>query len=839
MTSTTIAAERPDHLVAAMPKYFPPIYSVSRNDVPTGYGVAFMELVAEHTELNIEYRSVANWPLAIQMVKEGEADIIPNFGVTPTRVDDFVYTRPFDEFELSIFVKEKTRTINSLNDLKKNRVGVVEFNRGESLMESVPAIDLVSYGSLGQLVAALNTDEVDAVVYPSVIFEDFTSTLGIAEKFKKVGQPLETIQRAIAVRKERSDLIPLLNRGIDAALASPAYPKIYERWHPGPSPYWTTRRVSMLIAGLIAAFVALWIAYRYMVLRKFNSVLVRYGNLNHAILNATSDGIITVDRNHYIVSMNAFAEKLFGASSLRLKGKPISHLLPGDEFHYLIDRVINDESVADHNTQLANIYSLETSAVRSDTDSFPVRVGLARMDADKEINVVCTVHDESRTYEAENRASQLLRHDPLTGLMNQRGMLEELSNIVRNSTDRIYCFCIGLTHMTQINILHGRQAGDDVLVRVGNALALTFNGDENVQFSRSSGSQFIMVVNKPVDTIEDIVESIVNALKCLEVSAAKTTDPLSIDFALGAAIFPDHAMSPIELINNAEIAYAKAKKYTHDNYSLYTSDVRAEQSEIETAYQRVKQALNEGRITLYFQPIQTIHSRKIHHYEALVRMFERDGTIIMPADIIPIAEQFNLITEIDYKVIGLVLNQLSLLKEEHPEIAISVNLSAKHIGEERLHELIKTEMSRHGIEFANLIFEITETAALQNFSAAREFMTDLRGFGCHFALDDFGVGFTSFAQLRTLPVDLIKIDGMFIKELHINKQDQVFVKAMTDVAHSLGKKVVAEYVENKEILDILRKYGVDFAQGYHIGRPDPEIFSASTPENNNKNKKRG
>ena len=824
LTNPIHAAERPDHLVAAMPKYFPPIYSVSRNNVPTGYGVAFMELVAEHARLDIEYRSAASWPHAIQMVRQGEADIIPNFGITDDRTEGFSYSKPYDVVSLSIFVRRTTHDINGLDDLKGSSIGVVEFNRGQSLLATEPDINMVTYGSLGQLVAALKAGEVDAAVYPAKIFEYFIDTLGIYDTFKKVGEPLEAIKRAIAVRKELSDLIPVLNQGIDAAMASPEYERIYDRWHPAPRPFWNSSRILMLVAVLFFSFIGLWALYRYSMTRRFNRELIRYSNFNNAILTATSDGIITVNSNHLIVSLNAFAETLFGVSQSDLSGRPVARLLPGDDFYYLLEQTIDDASYAASGEPLAHNYSLETMAIRKDMEAFPVRVGLARMGSGRDVNVVCTVHDESRTHEAERRADRLLKNDPLTGAMNQRGLLEVLSDSIRSGAGNIYCFCLGLTHMTQINSIYGRHVGDNVLVRVANALELSYAGSNDVKICRNSGNHFVVTIIDPTDGMENMAQSIADAIKSLKIVIEKNSGTLTIDFALGASVYPDHATTPFELINNAEIAYAQAKHQGFENYSVYTPEVRMEQSEIEAAYQRVKSALNEDRVVLHFQPIQTIDTQKIHHFEALVRMYDIDGALIMPADIIPIAEQFNLITQIDYKVMRLALEQISALRQHHPEIAISVNLSAKHIGDARLHELIRSDMSRHGIDFANLIFEITETAALQNFAAAREFMANLAGFGCRFALDDFGVGFTSFAQLRTLPVDIVKIDGMFIRELHMNRQDQVFVKAMTDVAHSLGKKVVAEYVENADIVEFLREYGVDYAQGFYIGRPRPQLF---------------
>ena len=825
LTASAGAAVRPDHLIAVIPQHFPPIYSVSRNNVPTGFGVEFMELVAETTGLKIEYIPAANWPQVFQLIDDGKADIIPNLGITQRRMKYYVFTKPYDQSSLSIFVQSSAQGIHGLDDLKGRLVGVVNLNRGQTILAPVTDVKVVVYSSLGQLVAALRTGDVDAGVYPAEVFETFTARLGVSESFSKVGQPLETVKRAIAVRKDLGGLIPLLNQGIDDALASPGYPKLYERWHPRPPSYWNATRVWTLVAGLVIFFVVLWLIYRFIVTRSFNRALVRYSNFNKAILDATSDGIVTVDSSYRIVSMNAVAETLFNVLSTSLRDQPISQLLPGKQFHYLFEQVINDEPVTASDKSYATRYSIETLAVKSNRESFPVRVGLSRMDETDGHNVVCTVHDESRAYEAEDRAEQLVNHDPLTGIMNQRGLLDQLSSEISSGADRIYCFCIGLTHMTQINSIYGHHVGDDVLLQVANTLMLDFYDDENrLEICRSSGSHFNLAFINPVDAIENIARAIERSIARIQLPISHGSSPLTIDMALGAAIFPEHASSAIELISNAEIAYVTAKQQAFDTVSVYAPELKIEHLDIETAYQRVKRALSEDRVELYFQPIQTIKSGQIEHYEALVRMHDEDGTIIMPEDIIPVTEATNLITQLDYKVIRLALEKLALMEESHPEVGISVNLSAKHLGYARLYDLIESEMASRRIYLANLTFEITETAALQNYAAAREFMNKLRRFGCRFALDDFGVGFTSFAQLRTLPVDIIKIDGMFIKELHTNKQDEVFVKAMTDVAHSQGKKVVAEYVENKDILRVLERLGVDFAQGFYIGRPSPDIL---------------
>jgi EAL domain-containing protein (putative c-di-GMP-specific phosphodiesterase class I) len=209
----------------------------------------------------------------------------------------------------------------------------------------------------------------------------------------------------------------------------------------------------------------------------------------------------------------------------------------------------------------------------------------------------------------------------------------------------------------------------------------------------------------------------------------------------------------------------------------------------------------------------------VHHYEVLVRMREPDGTLVPPTKFIPIAERFGVIDRIDYQVLEMAIDYLRRLGGTRPDICLAVNLSGVHVGDTRLLAWLRKRLEEGAVDGARLIFEITETAAVEDLQQARVLMDSLRALGCRFALDDFGIGFTSFIHLRALPVDLIKIDGSFIRDLDTSPEDQALVQAITKVAKAYHKEVVAECVENERVLALLRRYEVDYAQGFHIGRP--------------------
>ncbi len=219
-----------------------------------------------------------------------------------------------------------------------------------------------------------------------------------------------------------------------------------------------------------------------------------------------------------------------------------------------------------------------------------------------------------------------------------------------------------------------------------------------------------------------------------------------------------------------------------------------------------------------FQPIIRVSDGSVSHYEALIRMQGDGDRIYLPDEFIPLAERTGLIRRIDFWVVDKAIDMLASLPREHP-VSLSINLSSGGLQDPSIISLVRRKLDMTFVSPSRITFEITETAAVSSFSKTREMVARLRALGCSFALDDFGTGFSSFNYIKNFPVDYLKIDGTFIVNLIDDPTDQVLVKSMIDVGHTLGKKVIAEYVESPGVLDLLRRFGVDYVQGYHLGRP--------------------
>jgi EAL domain-containing protein (putative c-di-GMP-specific phosphodiesterase class I) len=291
---------------------------------------------------------------------------------------------------------------------------------------------------------------------------------------------------------------------------------------------------------------------------------------------------------------------------------------------------------------------------------------------------------------------------------------------------------------------------------------------------------------------------------------------------VGIALFgQEYDVGHEAVLVNADIAMYEAKEAGRDRCVLLdaTEGPQTQMRARLTWSERIRTALEQDSFQLFQQPILDIRANEVTHHELLVRLPGDSGELIPPGTFLYIAEQFGLIQSIDRWVVGKAAGLLRRLHDEGNPVTLSVNLSGASITDASLLELVEREIKETGIDPRNLIFEVTETAAIVNIDKARRFAERLGELGCAFALDDFGAGFGSFYYLKHLPFDYLKIDGDFIRQLPASKADQLTVKAIVQIAHGLGKRTVAEFVGDDATLRLLGRFGVDFAQGYHTGRP--------------------
>jgi EAL domain-containing protein (putative c-di-GMP-specific phosphodiesterase class I) len=301
----------------------------------------------------------------------------------------------------------------------------------------------------------------------------------------------------------------------------------------------------------------------------------------------------------------------------------------------------------------------------------------------------------------------------------------------------------------------------------------------------------------------------------------------NVSCSIGVTIIDQSVASAEEALSHADIACNLAKAQGRNRINLYDPDdtKKAGMAEDMGWAARVREMLEQDRFQLVYQPIVSIPQGNVQDYEVLVRMKCDDGEVILPGGFMPAAERFGLIHAVDRWIVTRAIRYLAKMRIDNDELRFSINLSGKAFEDELLLPLIQRLIQETGLDPSWLTFEITETAAIANLSAAATFIGALKQIGCQFALDDFGSGFSSFAYLKHLPVDKLKIDGSFVQNMAQSAVDQAMVKSMNEVAHALGKVTIAEYVENRESLELLREIGVDFAQGNFLGKPREALLN--------------
>lgn len=429
--------------------------------------------------------------------------------------------------------------------------------------------------------------------------------------------------------------------------------------------------------------------------------------------------------------------------------------------------------------------------------------------------------DVTARKQAEKHVTWLADHDSLTGLVNRRRFQMDFDRVIRLANRyqrRGALLFIDMDHFKYVNDSMGHQVGDLLLKAVAEEIHGLMRESDIV--ARFGGDEFAVLM--PEIERDDAVAVAAKINARLKKLSVPSLDPsFRISTSIGVALFPDHGATVDELLANADLAMYHVKENRRGDLYVFSESERARERLQLYFYwkNRIDHAFATDRFVLHYQPIINVKSGKIVHYEALLRMLDDDGSALTPQAFIAVAEKSGLIRSIDHFVLSNAITSLVSIFGADSNVKLAINLSAYAFTDPEFLPLLKHLISTTDVRTEQLIFEITETAALADFSAACSLIDTIRAMGCRFALDDFGSGFSSFYYLRQLPVDYVKIDGAFIRNLATNQDDQLLVKAISDIAKGFGKETIAEFVENEETLAMLRTYDVNFAQGYHIGRP--------------------
>ena len=432
--------------------------------------------------------------------------------------------------------------------------------------------------------------------------------------------------------------------------------------------------------------------------------------------------------------------------------------------------------------------------------------------------------------ETAEQLAYLAERDPLTGLFNRHRFQNDLERALVDC-DRHHRQCavmfFDLDEFKAVNDTYGHRAGDMLLMRIAGEIGAMVRRNET--FARLGGDEFaILIPDVGPNEAEALAERVVRAVAHTPFHHEGRS--LHVSASLGISLSPGQAADADELVSHADIAMYQAKSAGRNTWRAFRPDstTEGEMRNRVGGNAAIAAAIERGAFQLHYQGIYRGDSGALCHLEALLRMYDSHtpGLLVAPAGFIPAAEKSGRIGEIDRWVIREAVRALAA----HPNgPAIAVNLSGRTVSEPGLPQFIAEALRDYAIAPTRLLFEITETTAVADLADAQRLIDALRVLGCRVCLDDFGVGFASFAYLKYLAVDFIKIDGLFIRTLADDPYDQIFVRAMVDVARGLGKTVVAECVEDARTLALLRTLGVDCAQGWYFDHPMAEHPALAGP----------
>ena len=563
--------------------------------------------------------------------------------------------------------------------------------------------------------------------------------------------------------------------------------------------------------------------------------LARQRELAEITLRSIGEGVITTDQHGKTQYLNHIAEQLTGWTSQQAAGVDIGTTMR------LIDELA--ENPAEHvamkcmRLRQAIGVSAHTQLVTRDGRHIAVEDSAAPIWSNEGeiLGAVVVFRDVSHERKLTRELSWNASHDTLTGLINRREFEAQIAAALHSSKDEGHEHALLYMDLDQFKIVNdtcGHGAGDLLLQLLAKMLQAQMRDSDIL--ARLGGDELgVLLPHCPLGQAMRIADDLRQSIKNFRFVWQSNSFELGV--SIGVVQINDSSKSMTELLIAADQACYLAKERGRNRVHLYQeSDLRLAQRHGEMLWvSRLTEAFERHNFRLYAQPIVSLNSHPESHDEVLIRIQNGKDDLILPGAFIPAAERYDMMVAIDRWVIQAVCRHVQSVRDSlTPEQAYidgrqpapaqySINLSGTSLGDEGLHDYILEQFSRYDIAPEQICFEITETAVIANLPKAQTFMDKLKTLGCRFSLDDFGSGLSSFAYLKALPVDFLKIDGVFIRDIASNAINRAMVKAINEVGHVMGIRTVAEYVEDEPTLATVRDLGIDYAQGYAVGELRP------------------
>ncbi len=558
-------------------------------------------------------------------------------------------------------------------------------------------------------------------------------------------------------------------------------------------------------------------------LARSNERLILEKELFRTTLANIGDGVITIDSNQKITYLNPAAERYTGWPSSEAHGVPLDKVF----------RVV-DKSVQGMDAGGAETLSTERNDGRQlnlvlmDRQGEKRYIGCSKapnLDSRGiEVGTVVTFRDITEERRLAQQLSHQATHDALTGLINRREFERRLSRIAQAASplDPHALIYVDLDQFKIVNDTCGHVAGDELLRQIAALMRTRIRARDT--FARLGGDEFgILLEHCPRDESIRIAQTLRQLSQNFRFGWQEKS--FTVTLSVGLVSITDIWGSAASVLRAADSACYAAKDSGRNRVCVFEPDdsVATRRFGEMQWMSRIQQTLAEGRLRLYMQPILPTdpNGEDIELGEVLLRLLDEQGRVVLPGAFLPAAERYGYMSKIDRWVVGETFTALKTLGTDQRRTLLSINLSGQSLSDENFLDFVVEQIKACHVKTPSIGFEITETAAISDFTRVRAFITTVKELGCRLSLDDFGSGLSSFGYLKNLPVDYLKIDGHFVKEILIDRVDGAMVEAIHSLGHVMGLKSIAEWVENPETLEKLTGMRVDYVQGFHLAVPRP------------------
>lgn len=549
--------------------------------------------------------------------------------------------------------------------------------------------------------------------------------------------------------------------------------------------------------------------------------------LLNSLIDKTPISIVLTDKDGMIVYANEYALKITGYNIEELVGKNPrifkSGLTPQETYKNLWNTILSD-----------NVWSGQLINKKKSGDIFTENAIIAPLkDPNEEIcNFICFKEDNSEKSKLKEKVIYSETHEILTGLYNRIEFERRIRYCLDDNKKNKNIYFIAIINIDEFRIINniiGYDVGDDLLKKFSEFVSASF--PENLIISCLGGDEFAIIIPNIYDAFPNVEKETIDSIYVLCDNFRKSVEkwrffwnetPFKITVSIGISYIDINSKTASSIISQASSACSEAKETGKNRIVVYREDenfIKREQQQ--KMFLKLKESLENDTLFLVFQKIVPVNPQKRIHYESLIRM-RGENRIISPLDFLQVAENFQIVFDVDMWVVDRVFRYLKAIRKiTKIDFIITINLSSKTVSDLRCLNVIIHLMDIYDIDPKTIGFEITETAAIINFNVAKKLINELKKLGCIVLLDDFGIGESSFSRFQEIPIDIVKIDGHFIKDLNTNKFNEGVVKSAIEISKIVQAEVVAECVHNKKVYEAALKLGIDYFQGYYFSKPLP------------------